>query len=145
MQRQLAGSATVYSCTKVATFGHPRPENAGFVQVVQGRTAKLSEVMEKVAETEQHHIYEHDIDVTGGLIADHGEGGFSELIYYSSPEAAHQTGDLPQTGVALVERLTGIIAGLRYLNLHDPSSATTSSPPPFRRRRRRSATRGVVA
>lgn len=122
MQDQLAGPATVRSCTRVATFGHARPDNAGFAQVVQGKTAKLSEAMEKVAETEQHHIYEHDIDVIGGLIADHGEGGFSELIYYPSPEAAHhgESGELPQTGVALVERLAGTIAGLRYLHLHDP-------------------------
>ncbi|MDQ3974861.1 MAG: hypothetical protein M3276_11180, partial [Actinomycetota bacterium] len=86
LNQQLVTPLVIHHCMAVATFGESRPDNPGFVQVVQGTTPGLSEVMERVAETEQHNIYEHYLDVIGGLIADHGDGGFSELIFYPSDE-----------------------------------------------------------
>ncbi len=122
MQREFAAPATVHHCARVATFGESRPDHAGFAQVVQGTTGKLSEVLENVAETEQHHIYEHHLNVTGGLVADHGDHRFTELIYYPSDEAARHSGTegLARKGVSLVERLAGVVADVRYFDLHDP-------------------------
>lgn len=122
MQRHFAEPPTVHDCRAVATFGPDRPEGVGSVHVVQGRTPELTDVMEKVAETAQHHIYEHHLDVVGGLIADHGDGQFTELIYYPSTQAAREgdSGELAERGATLVERLAGTVTNLRYLHLPDP-------------------------
>lgn len=122
MSQQLADDARFIDCAAVATFGEDRPGDPGFVQAVQGQAAKLPGVLEQVAETAQHHIFEHHLDVLGGLIADHGDGGFTEVVYYPSPEAARhgESGNVADRDVTLVERLAGFVADLRYLNLADP-------------------------
>ncbi|HEX2027267.1 MAG TPA: hypothetical protein VHF25_04640 [Nitriliruptorales bacterium] len=122
MRRDFAQAPTVHDARVVATIGPDRPQQVGSVHVVQGSTPQLTDVMEKVAETAQRHIDEHHLDVIGGLIADHGDGEFTELIYYPSTEAARQedSGELAEGGVTLVERLAGTVTDLRYLHLPDP-------------------------
>ncbi|MBW3577646.1 MAG: hypothetical protein KY462_07910 [Actinobacteria bacterium] len=120
--QQHLSDTRVIDCVAVATFGDDRPDASGFVQIFQGRTSGLRDAMEQVAETAQHHIYEHGLDVVGGLIADHGDDGFTEVVYYPPGDAASrrdpdQVGD---QGLTLVDELSGPIWDLRTYELREP-------------------------
>lgn len=122
METHFAGDVTFHNCDEVSTFGEQRPNGVGYVQMVQGRVANLAEALEQVGEQEQEHIYEHHLDMLGGLIADHGDGGFTEIIYYPSPAAAYEdeSGRLPEVGVTLIDTLVGPVTDARFFHLRDP-------------------------
>lgn len=124
--KELSGhlsDAEVLESAEVATFGEKRPdaEEVGFVQVVRARASAIPEVLERVAEHEEHHLREQDLPVLGGLVAHHGDDHFTEVIYYPSVEGARgEAGELPEEGISIVERIAGHLTGARYLRIRDP-------------------------
>jgi hypothetical protein len=114
---------TIRDCDRVAAFGDARPDDAGFVQVVQGRAERLRERIGQVASREHHYARAHRLGVLGGLLADHDDDdlGFTELIYYLSAAAArNEEGQLPREGVSMIESYEGHVLDLRYLDLDEP-------------------------
>lgn len=122
LEQELADGLTVRSSENVAAFGDTRPDDAGFVVVAQGQTTGLGQALGRVTEHEQHHIREHHLPVLGGVIADHGEGWFTELIYFPSVQEAQadEAKEVPKEGLTMMERIGQPLTELRYLELHNP-------------------------
>src|SRR5262245_64250937 len=76
-----------HDCTEVLTFLGGGSDDAGFVQVIQGRVndeAKLRAMMARADED----IARDRPDVLGGTLAMHADGGFTQVVYFASEEAA---------------------------------------------------------
>ncbi len=121
LERATGEDLAVRHSVRVATFGDPRPEDIGFVQVVQGRSEGLSAMIDEVADRSKHYMRDHELDVIGGMLVDHGDLGFTELIHYPSADAAQDpTGDVFRDGVSMVEGYEGRVGAVRYVDLRQP-------------------------
>lgn len=120
--QHLRGEATFHNCEQVAVYGEDRPDQVGFVHIVQGRSTELNRVVTEAPEVEHHHISEHRLSVLGGLVAAHGDGGFTEVIYFPSEETAREgeTGQIARQGITFVERMTSHMEDVRHFELRDP-------------------------
>ncbi|MDP8960082.1 MAG: hypothetical protein M3N32_00385, partial [Actinomycetota bacterium] len=121
MERHFAGDVTFRDCLHVATYGAWEREDAGFVQIVQGRSRDLDGVMDEIAKAEQEFVKDHRLGLMGGIIADHGDGTFTEVIYYPTEDAARsESEEEARKPVAAAEKLSSTVSDVRYLFLRDP-------------------------
>lgn len=119
--RYLADEAIFVESTNVAAFGDDKPDHADFVHVVRGRATGLGDGLGRVAEHEQHYVYEHHLPIVGGMLIAHEDDGFTELLYYESEDDARdEQGHLPREGVTMVERVAGYVLDAEHLHLPDP-------------------------
>jgi hypothetical protein len=95
-------------------------DNAGFVQVLQGRT-KDQAAMRKTAVEIQDKLHALRPDILGVVLAFHGDGGFTQAIYFSSQEAARTGEKAMQDSPELSERLRETIDGdMTFFDLNEP-------------------------
>ncbi|HEV8622948.1 MAG TPA: hypothetical protein VG034_00710 [Acidimicrobiia bacterium] len=98
--------------------------DAGFVQVMRGRVtdkAKAAELMARSAEFEAN-MRERRPDVLGDVTAQHGDGSYTDLIYFTS-EAEAREGEakpMPAEMQAMFEEFMSAMTIDEYLDLKDP-------------------------
>lgn len=80
---QYIEGATFHDCTRVEQWREGGSDDAGFVQVIQ---APVPEGGDMVPEDDQ--LSEVRPDVIGGIVAHHGDGTFTEFVYFTSEEEA---------------------------------------------------------
>ena len=84
------GDPTFNDCSEVDTWAGGGSDDAGFVQVVQGRAKDQDEMRSNIAEMEAT-IRERRPDILGMTIAWHGDGGgFTQAVYFRSEEETRQ-------------------------------------------------------
>jgi hypothetical protein len=86
------GEATFRDCTDTVVFGGGGSDDAGFVQVIQGRVrdvARLREISDRM-EAEGAAWSDYRPDVIGGVTALHGDGGFTTAVYFTSEAEARE-------------------------------------------------------
>lgn len=83
------GEVTFHDCRDVDTAFGGGSNEAGFVQVIQGR-AKDQEQMRLRAPQLQQQLHERRPDILGILVGWHGDGGFTEAVYFTSAEGARR-------------------------------------------------------
>ncbi|QSB16140.1 hypothetical protein JQS43_07510 [Natronosporangium hydrolyticum] len=116
------GSATFHDCTDVDTFLQGGSDQAGFVQILQGRSSDPAQL---VALTKRHEdgVRSYRPDIIGGLIAHHGDAArFTEAVYFTS-EAEARTGERKSPPPELADLFSAdsdLYADLRYLDLPEP-------------------------
>jgi hypothetical protein len=117
-----SGDATFRDCTETFTFGQGGPDDAGFVQVIQGRV-RDAERWRAVNEQADSSWAEFRPDVIGGTVALHGDGGFTNAVYFTS-EAEAREGERkeppPALKAAFEEEMALYEGELTYLDLRDP-------------------------
>jgi hypothetical protein len=77
------GEPTFIDCTDVDTMFGGGSNDAGFVQVIQGR-AKDEKAMRKDITSMEPGLREARPDILGMTIAWHGDGGFTQAVYFRS-------------------------------------------------------------
>jgi hypothetical protein len=101
---------TCRDCAEVMTQLGGDSADAGFVQVLQGRIADLDRLQRLLTEAAEWQA-ETRTDLIGGFLGLHGDGRFTQAVYFTSEDAAWEgartqpavdTGDLD----ALVDDLT---------------------------------------
>jgi hypothetical protein len=115
------GEVTFHDCSDVREFGQGGSDQAGFVQVIQGRYTDLEKGLELMRRSEEP-LREHRPDVLGGLLCLHGDGGFTEAVYFTS-EAEARAGERkqpPPEVQAMFEQEEAITTDLVYFDLTDP-------------------------
>jgi hypothetical protein len=119
--KRFAGEVTFHDCTQVVPFLRGGLDDAGFVQIIEGRTddgARVGELMNQSAEP----LRKLRPDLIGGIIAMHGDGGFTEAVYFTS-EAAARAGErkepTPQLRPILDEEMS-LLRDLVYYDLTEP-------------------------
>jgi hypothetical protein len=116
------GDVEFHDCTEVFPLLGGGSDDAGFVQVIQGRVndeAKLRHMMKQVEE----EIARTRPDVLGGTVALHGDGGFTQVVYFATEEAA-RAGEVseqtPQTQARGAEMASVFTAPPTFFDLRQP-------------------------
>jgi hypothetical protein len=84
-----SGDATFHDCRDVEQLLRGGSDDAGFVQVIQGRTRNV-ERMRELGEQAGRLLADFRPEIIGGTIALHGDGGFTQAVYFTSEEAARE-------------------------------------------------------
>jgi len=83
------GDVTFHDCDRVLTFLDGGSDSAGFVQIIQGRTSDVDR-MRQLMEQSSDALRALRPDVIGGTVALHGDGGFTQTVYFTSEAAARE-------------------------------------------------------
>jgi hypothetical protein len=109
---------------KVVTTRGGGSNDAGFVQVMRGRVldaAKLDELLSRVGEFEAAMAI-HRPDVIGDMTVVHGDGSYSDLIYFTSEAEAraNEAKEPPPEMKAMFEEWLSAATIDEYLDLKSP-------------------------
>lgn len=85
---QFTGDVTFHDCEEVLTMGGGGSDDAGFVQVIQGRAD--ADRLRAMASESDESLREYRPDVLGATIGLHGDGGFTQVVYFTSEEEARE-------------------------------------------------------
>jgi hypothetical protein len=88
-EKLFSGPVTFHDSSDVETFLAGGSDDAGFVQVMQGRIHDLA-ASRKLEEEAMKDMAEKRPDVIGSVRVFHGDGGFTEVIYFTSEAAARK-------------------------------------------------------
>jgi hypothetical protein len=87
-EKAFDGDPTFYNCRDVDTMFGGGSNDAGFVQVIQAR-ADQNQMRSRRAEIEQT-LRERRRDILGMVVGWHGDGGFTQAVYFTSEEDARR-------------------------------------------------------
>ena len=120
-QQLFDGDVTFHDSTDVQPFGRGGSDEAGFVQVIQGRYTDIQKGLELMRRSEDP-LRELRPDVIGGLLCLYGDGGFTQAVYFTSEAEAraNEQKQPPPDVQAMFEEEAGITADLAYFDLTDP-------------------------
>jgi hypothetical protein len=111
---------TFHNCTEVESILGGGNDAAGFVQVLQGRTNDEAQ-MRKTGRAIQDELHALRPDILGVVVAFHGDGGFTQAIYFSSEAAARAGEKAIENNPELSQRLRATIEGdLTFFDLKEP-------------------------
>jgi hypothetical protein len=110
--------------TDIITMLGGGSDAAGFVQVMRGRVtdaAKLAALRGDIA-TMEKVFSEARPDVVGEVIALHGDGTYTDVVYFTSQAEAraNETKEMSAEAQAMFEALMSAVAVDEYLDLTDP-------------------------
>jgi len=116
------GDVSFHDCRETVTFGRGGSDSAGFVQVIKGRTSDAARLR---ALNEQAESAWDDFrpDVIGGVVALHGDGGFTNAVYFTSEQEARagESKEPPAELKALMDEQMSLYEGeMSFLDLRDP-------------------------
>ncbi|WP_436790724.1 hypothetical protein [Yinghuangia sp. YIM S10712] len=120
-EQMFDGGVTFHDCAQTETHGRGGSDDAGFVQVIQGRVTDV-ERMRQLNREMDDRIAEFRPDVIGSTTALHGDGGFTETVYFTS-EAAAREGEhreVPPELRDVFEQEQNLMQDVTYLDLHEP-------------------------
>lgn len=83
------GDPTFYNCRDVDTMFGGGSNDAGFVQVIQARAKDQNQMRSRAAEMEQR-LRERRSDIQGVVVGWHGDGGFTQAVYFTSEADARR-------------------------------------------------------
>jgi hypothetical protein len=115
------GDVTFHDCSEVHLFGRGGSDDAGFVQVMQGRYTDPARAVELLQRSEQP-LRELRPDVIGGELCLHGDGGFTQAVYFTS-EAEARAGENtqpPPEVQAWLDEEAAMTTDLVFYDLTDP-------------------------
>jgi hypothetical protein len=117
-----SGDVTFHDCTESFTFGAGGSDDAGFVQVMQGRLTGDVKRLREMAERSDTTMSTFRPDVIGGITALHGDGGYTDCIYFTSEREARENEkkEMPPELAAEFEEMTSLVADVTYHDIKDP-------------------------
>jgi hypothetical protein len=83
------GAPGFHDCREVDTILGGGSNDAGFVQVIQGRAKDQAQMRERLSEMEGQ-LRQRRPDILGMTIGWQGDGGFTQAVYFSSEDDARQ-------------------------------------------------------
>ena len=119
---KVTDDVVVHDCSRVATLFGGGKDNAGFVQVIQGRIkdrAKAEEFFGRTAEAEKV-LGGARPDVIGEVIAVHDDGDtYTDVVYFSSEEEAraNETKPMPPEAQQMMDEMEAAIEITEFLDL----------------------------
>jgi len=122
------GKATFHDCDNAMMFLDGGSDDAGFVQVIQGRVTD-PERFRHFMEQPMDMLHEQRPEIIGGTIAMEPDGWFTETVSFRS-EAEAREGEkmeMPEEARRDFETEMAQMTEVRYLDLHRPWFASASS------------------
>jgi hypothetical protein len=115
------GDVSFHDCSQVHLFGRGGSDDAGFVQIMQGRYTDPAKAVELLQRSEQP-LRELRSDVIGGALCLHGDGGFTQAVYFTSESEARvgERKQPPPEAQAWLDEGAAITTDLTFYDLTDP-------------------------
>jgi hypothetical protein len=119
---------------KVHTYLDGGSDEAGFVQIIQGRTGDL-ERMASLGRDQEEHLAREAPHILGMTLAEHDDrpGDFTQTTYFTSEQHARRaeqersaTADDP-----VLQELRSLMTNLRYFDLRDPQLLSPTDAPTY--------------
>ena len=118
-QEYFDGEVTVRDASEVDVLLGGGSDDAAFVQVVEGRARDVDRVRALNSASEAW-LKEYRPGVIGGTVAWHGDGGFTETLYFTSEEGSRESEELPPGAGDELDEWRSLLEDVRYINLRDP-------------------------
>jgi hypothetical protein len=113
------GEPTFHDCRDVDTFFGGGSNDAGFVQIIQGRAKDPEEMRRRLPELEGQ-LREQRPDILGIVRAWHGDGSFTQAVYFTSQQAA-RTGEQATEQSELRQQFMSLMDGTpTFFDLPEP-------------------------
>lgn len=126
------GGVTFHDCDNAMTFLGGGSDDAGFVQIMQGRITD-PERYRHVMEQPMDLLHETRPEIIGGTIAMEPDGWFTQTVAFRSEEEAREGEhkEMPPELREMFEEEMALAQDVRYLDLHHPwfASAGGSGAP----------------
>jgi hypothetical protein len=117
-----SGDVTFHDCTETFTYGKGGSDDAGFVQVMQGRLTGDVERLRQQSESFDATMSQHRPDVIGGVTALHGDGNYTDCVYFTSEREAREgeKKEMPPEVAADFEEMMSLVADVTYYDIKEP-------------------------
>lgn len=115
------GDVTFHDCDNATVFLDGGSDDAGFVQVIQGRVGD-PESFRRFMEQPMDVLHEQRPEIIGGTIAMEPDGWFTETIAFRSEAEARlgEKKEMPEEARREFESQMAAMQDVRYLDLHHP-------------------------
>src|SRR5664280_1760954 len=126
-EKCLDGEVTFHDCDDALTFLDGGSDDAGFVQVTQGRLVD-PERFRRFMELPMDMLQQARPEIIGGVIAIEPDGQFTETVAFRSEEAAREgeRTEMPAEMAQTWEAEMAQMQDVRYMDLHHPWFASKS-------------------
>lgn len=111
------GSVSFYDCDDVTPLLDGGSDDAGFVQVIQGRVDDAGPVKAMLADTAD--LQRMRPEIIGGTFALASDGTFFQTVYFTDEESARR-GEEIEPPPEVREQLTVLMDGATFYDLHQP-------------------------
>jgi len=123
MSKLFVGGVTFHDCSQVSAFRGGGSDDAGFVQVMQGRTRDMARLRAISAELEQQ-FPDLRPDLLGFLVGEHDDDprGFTFVGYFTSEDAARagEREQPPPQAADLLREEMDLMQDVVYFDLREP-------------------------
>jgi hypothetical protein len=121
MSRHFDGPVTFHDCADVQLLVGGGSDEAGFVQLIQGRVTdrdRVHSLMDRSGEL----IARHRPDVLGATIAIDDDGFFTETVFFTTEAEARaaEQQQMPPEVQALLDEEASLVSDMQFLDLHVP-------------------------
>ncbi|KRC92395.1 hypothetical protein ASE25_03385 [Terrabacter sp. Root85] len=126
--RLFDGEASFHDCDDVTMMLDGGSDDAGFVQVIQGRLSD-PERFRHMMEGPMDMLHEARPDIIGGTIAIAADGFFTQTMAFRTEDAARE-GELkspPPEAQAEMDQMMALMSDVSYHDLHHPWFATAGA------------------
>lgn len=115
------GEVTFHDCAQVHLWGLGGSDDASFVQVMQGRYTDQQKAIDLLRRSEEP-LRSLRPDVIGGVLCLHGDGGFTQAVYFTSESEARlgEKKQPPAEVQAWLDEEAAITNDLVFHDLTDP-------------------------
>jgi hypothetical protein len=120
MKGLMDGPVEFHDCDDVTLMMDGGSDDAGFVQVIQGKVTDPDRLKALMTDTELLH--EMRPDIIGGTLAIEADGTFTETIAFTSEAEAREgeKKDMPDMPADVRETLEMVMHGATFYDLHHP-------------------------
>jgi hypothetical protein len=117
--RAFDGEVVFLDCQDVDLIFGGGSDEAGFVQVMQGRAADRGR-MRTVGQSMEDGLRAIRPDVLGGVVCWHGDRDFTQVMYFTSEDAARKGEAASQQSAEMAEWETLLDGPVRFLDIRNP-------------------------
>jgi hypothetical protein len=121
MEQCFDGEVMFHDCEDVMLLLNGGSDDAGFVQIIQGRVTDLDKA-HAMNERAADMMTKYRPDVIGATIAIDAEGFFTETVFFTSEDEARmgEAKELPPDVSAAMQEEMAVLQDVKYLDLHRP-------------------------
>jgi hypothetical protein len=117
MMSLMDGPVEFHDCDDVMLFMDGGSDDAGFVQVIQGKVDDPGRIKGMLADTTM--LQEMRPDIIGGTVAIEPDGTFTETIAFRDEDSARQ-GEQVEPPPDVRDELASMLVGATFYDLHHP-------------------------
>jgi hypothetical protein len=115
------GPVTFLDCADARPWLDGGSDQAGFVQIMEGRSTdvhRMHEIMDEVGD----RLRQARPEIIGAMMADTGDGRYVDAIYFTSEAEArdHETLEVPDDLRSLMEEENRLMGDVSYFDLREP-------------------------